>query len=236
MTQVIEHPSAVNIRHQNFWIDAPDGGFGPGLDGSEQIVYSENRVWIGEVVLPDLTRDQALVARAFGDRLRGRANAWRMPLINKGTPRYLGDEQAFFSEIGVPADDVARGHILFDDGASFDDGAGFALPDHEEPTVSAAATIGADVIQLDGYLGRNLAVGAFFSDVLDYAYRVVENVDGQVTFNPPLRAALAIGDRIEVSAPYIQVRLADQKQLRVLQEYCEYGRSLKVQVTERLKR
>lgn len=236
MTQVIEHPSAVKIRHQNFWIDAPDGSFGPGLDGGEQTVYSENRVWMGQVVLPDLTQGDALIARAFGDQLRGRANVWRMPIINNGTPRYLGDEQAFYAEIGVPADDVARGYIPYHDDAAFADGSGFALPDHEEPTVSAAAAIGAEVVQLDGYLGRNLAVGAFFADALDYAYRVVENLDGQVRFNPPLRAPVVVGDRIEVTAPHIQVRLADKKQMRIFQEYCDYGRSLKVQVTERLER
>jgi hypothetical protein len=217
--------------HENFWLDLDDVSPGPGLDGREQVLFTENRRWIGRLDFVRMRPAALSQAVVIGDRLRGRANILRITLCNHRTARYLGDETAFYESVGVPADDIARGHILFSDGASFDDGAGFALPDHDEPTVVADVAAGVSAIQMDGYLGRNIAVGAFFS-INDFLYRVEANTDGAVTFNPPLRQAVTAGAQVDVTYPKVQVRLQDKADWRPFCEYFRNGQPMTVNVIE----
>jgi hypothetical protein len=216
--------------HENFWIDQPDASV-IGLDSKEQVLFTENRSWVGRLDFVRMRPAALREAVVIGDRLRGRVHKLRISLCNYRTARYLGDEAAFYEAAGVPADDIARGHILFSDGASFGDGAGFALPDHDEPTVVADVAAGASTIQMDGYLGRNIAVGAFFS-INDFLYRVEANSDGAVTFNPPLRQAVTAGAQVDVTYPKVQVRLQDKADWRPFCEYFRNGQPMTVNVIE----
>lgn len=224
-------PGLLRPVHENFWLGLDEVSSGPGLDGREQVVFNENRRWIGRLDFLRIQKEKMGHVLVIGDRLRGRANILRITLCNHRTARYLGDQAAFYESVGVPADDIARGRILFDDGASFDDGAGFALPDHDEPTVVADVAAGVSTIQMDGYLGRNIAVGAFFS-INDFLYRVEANTDGTITFNPPLRQAAPAGAQVNVTYPKVQVRLRDKAEWRPFCEYFRNGQPMTVNVVE----
>lgn len=232
MATVVDIDAALLRRaHENFWLDQDDVSPGPGLDGREQVFFTENRRWIGRMEFVRLRPAALSQAVVIGDRLRGRANVLRITLCNHRTARYLGDEAGFYESVGVSAADVATGHVPFSDGATFADGAGFALPDHNEPVAVAAAAAGVSAIRLNGFLGRNIAVGAFFS-INDFLYRVEANDDGAVTFNPPLRQAVLAGAPVNVSTPRVRVRLQDKADWRPFCEYFRNGQPMTVNVIE----
>lgn len=228
VTVIVDFPADIPIRHSRFWIASTTGGTPRGLDGRSQVVTTENRYWIGEITLPPLTQAQAMRAQAVADDLRGRARILRLELPNLGTPVFNGNVRAFLRDQGV--DDDAS-DIPFSDGTAFDDGAGFALPDWMEPEVIEGGAAGADKLRVDGFIGRNLAVGAFFS-VQDYLYRVAANTDGRLRFNPVLREAVAVGTRLRVSRPRVLVQLADDEQFRLAVDYQRWSREAVFNVVE----
>jgi hypothetical protein len=232
----IDFPSALTIAHAPFWLDAVSASQGAGLDGREQIVISETSTWVAEMHLPELTLEQSMVANAFGDRLGGRARAFRVPVPNFGTPVSSGNYGDFLDALGVSEAEQAAGAIAFSDGAFFSDGSGFALPADEEPKVVASVAVGAKQVSLSGYLGELLQVGAVFSCPSDYLYRVWENEGGLVSFSPPLRASLDAGDAVQVSRPMVRVRLANDRGWRLFQRYARTGRPMKVEIVEALDR
>ena len=193
---------------QNFWISQSTGSSGRGLDGRQQVLFSENRFWIGRIDLPTYTGGDIRKAQVIGDQLRGRANILRVHVRNIGTPVFHGDLSEFLTSVGVSDAVQAHGHEDYSDGTHFTDGTGFALPSPNDPVAQYGADTGSVLLILDGYLGRHLAVGAFFSHQ-DFLYRVEANDDGRITFNPPLRRSVLAGDVIEVSDPKIRVRLSD---------------------------
>lgn len=223
--------SVMRLAHENFWLDGDDVSTGPGLDGREQVLYTENRRWIGRLDFVRMRPNAIRTAVVVGDRLRGRANLLRLTLCNQWTVRFLDDPAVFYKRVGVSEADLAHGSILFDDSAPFSDDSGFSLPDYSEPITISAVSVGQSKIHLSGYLGRNIAVGAFFS-INDYLYRVEENQDGLITFNPPLRAAVLAGVRVDVSRPKILVRLLDGTVWRPFCEYFRNGQPMKLEVTE----
>lgn len=206
---------------------------GPGLalSGREQFLWRENRSWRGRLTLAPLRRDRIMALRALGDELRGRYGRVAVPVCNRYTRRYSGDLAAFLASAGVSAPQQAAGGLTFSDGASFDDGALFALPSHEPPVARQDTPAGAVLIDLDGFLGTYLAVGAYFSHD-GYLYRVSANAGGSVRFAPPLRAAIAAGARVEVSAPVIVVRLAGDDGLRVPDPHGRLTGKITVEVME----
>lgn len=232
MVQVVDiDASLLRIAHENFWLDMDDVSAGPGLDGRDQVFFSENRRWIGRLDFVRMRSDALRNAVLVGDKLRGRANVLRIPLSNNWTVRFAGDVSAFYEKAGVTAEDENRGFIQFQDGTVFSDGSGFALPDYNEPTVVYNVLAGTSSIQLDGWLGRNIVPGAVFS-INDFLYRVEDNVDGLVAFNPPLREAAAAGTQVDVSSPKIQVRLKTVSDWRPFREFFRHGSPMTVNVVE----
>lgn len=232
MATVIDiDPKVLRRAHENFWLDLDDVSEGPGLDGKEQVVFSENRRWISKLEFVRMRPEAMRQAILIGDRLRGRANILRLTLCNHRTVRYLGDEAKFIEDAGVPDLDIIRGHLLFEDSTNFDDGSGFALADHEEPTVVFNVSAGVSLINLDGFLGRHLEQAAFFS-IDDFLYRVESNIDGAIKFNPPLRRAVTAGSQVEVSNPKVQVRLRNKSDWRPFCEYFRTGQPMSVNVVE----
>ncbi|WP_136441637.1 hypothetical protein [Pacificoceanicola onchidii] len=231
MVRVIDLPPVVPVRHAPFWLETDTTSAGAGLDGREQVVFTENRRWVSEIEIPPLRASAARLAAVVGDQLRGRANLLRITFPNFGTATFEGDEDAFLRSIGIAPEDIARGFVLFGDGSSFDDGAGFALPDHAEPTVVSGAAAGASSLELDGFLGRSLAVGSFFS-INDFLYRVEQNTDGTVVFNPPLREPVSAGDAVAVTMPSVLVRLRNDAGWRVFQQFGRHSERMRLRVTE----
>ncbi|WP_147127817.1 hypothetical protein [Shimia ponticola] len=219
------------IRHENLRLIGQTTDYNPGIDGREQVLYTENRVWRGSIVFPTMVgRDLALL-RSVPTRLRGRAGVMRLPLMNIASPRFEGDKVAFWQSVGVPQADIDQGAAAFADGANFADGSGFALPDADDEFLTDPQAIGDTTIKLTGYIGRNLQVGDRFS-ILARLYEVEENQDGQITFSPPARKDAPAGTLVRVSEPHIDVRLAGNEDWEVVINLGHHSEALTVNVVE----
>lgn len=230
VVEVVEFPASVPIAHARFWLQSDTAGE-RGLDGRESVVFSENRYWVGKVTLPHLAQAQAMQLLACCDDLRGRAGVLRLPVANCGTPVEAGTDAEFWASLGISDADVGAGSLPYSDGARFSDGAGHALPNQGGVVAQFGAESGASVLRVQGFVGRNLAIGAGFS-IDDFYYRAAGNSDGRIRFNPPLRGPVAAGAVIEVTAPHIRVRLSDPQQMRIDVEYGQYGKPLTFGVEE----
>lgn len=195
------------IRHENLYLEGYTGTQTPGLDGREQIVFSENRVWTGSVVFPPMVRKNLAAQRATGTRLRGRVGMMRLPVLNLFSPIYLGDDAAFLRSQGFVAGQISDAGLRFSDGATFGDQSMFASPDGRDPVLDVNLAVGATQVHLNSYTGRNLCPGDRFS-IDGFLYEVDANHDGQIVFAPPLRKAAAAGLTVKVSLPEIVVRLS----------------------------
>lgn len=211
------------LTAQNFYLRGEAGSFGRGLDGRSQIMAQENRIWVGELRVGTLFTDERILAmRSLGTRLNGRQNTLRIPVYNTGTLRFNGDLNAFYAEIGYTGQVLADGFIRFSDGSTFSDGSGFALDSTAEPKALANASAGETELRLSGVIAARLAIGARFS-INDFLYEVTDNNDGRVNFAPPLRTDVAQGDQIEVSQPYVQMRLQSSDGWEA---FVDYGRKV----------
>lgn len=229
---IIDLTTLLPVAHQNFWLTGDDLAI-DGMDGNEVIVGVENRKWVGRIELPALNTADALLARAAGDRIRGRLNQIRLRLSNQGTPNTSAGARPYYKDAARVPEGIAMGFGTFRDGTGYSDGTGYEgdLPDTSQPVTVGAAAVGASTLTVSGDMGLMLQVGAFFSRN-DFLYRVASNADGVLTFNPPLRQAIADGVTVIVNNPTILVRLADKDGWRVLQDYCRNGRPMAVDVVE----
>lgn len=230
MTAALTIPAGITVREMAHWrLRASSFTPGRSLDGRQQFVHVENRTWeaeYGVIGAWDHLMGQWL---AFLDRVAGPRASFLVPVRNDLTLTFTGDLSGFLAAAGVSPAQIADGFIRFADGTSFSDGTGFALPAPDDPVVLAAAPAGARRLRLGGYLGRHLAVGAYFA-IDNFLYRVEGNTDGDVTFNPPLRAGVAAGDTAVVSAPHARVRFPDdaawQAAIEIRRYYGPYRLSL----------
>lgn len=208
MTPVDLPHSLFQRTAEPFVLESTSTSLGRGLSGVEQIAWTENRRWIGTVSFRNMVGQDINRVFAFGDSLKGRLRPIRVDLCNLGTPGYASDLARFYSDLGIPQEYVTAGSIPFSTGVRFSNGAGFALPQLENPTVVSPAPEGASKVHVMGAVGTSIVIGGFFS-ANDFLYRV-ESKDGDVLrFNPPLREALTAGATLEVLAPKIRVRLAE---------------------------
>jgi len=219
------------IRHDNLRLVGQTLDYNPGIDGREQVLYTENRVWRGAIVFPPMFGRELALLRSVPTRLRGRAGVLRIPLLNLASPRFAGDQVEFWQSVGVPQDDIDRGSITFADGATFSDGSGFALPDIADELLSEALSIGDVTIKLNGYVGRRLAVGDRFS-ILARLYEVEQNDNGNIRFSPPAREQAPSGTLVRVSEPHIDVRLAGNDDWDLVVNLGYYSEPLTVNVIE----
>lgn len=219
------------IRHDNLRIVGQTPDYNPGVDGREQVLYTENRVWRGSIVFPPLFGRELAELRSVPTRLRGRAGVLRIPLLNVASPSFVGDQVEFWRSVGVPQDDIDRGFSRFSDGTTFGDGSGFALPGTMDELVAEDLSVGSVTVSLTGYVGRRLAVGDRFS-ILAHLYEVEENDDGIIRFSPPAREDAPVGTLVRVSEPHIDVRLAGEDDWDVVVNLGLYSEPLTVNVVE----
>jgi hypothetical protein len=221
----------LKIRHDNLRLVGQMPDFSPGLDGREQITYTENRVWMGSIVFPPMFgRDLALL-RSVPTRLRGRAGVFRLPLLNLASPRFRGDREEFWRSVGVPSDIIERGYVPFADSATFVDGTGFGLPSTSDESLAADLAVGFSKVKFSTFVGRNLAIGDRFS-IEARLYEVEDNDDGLITFSPPARKFSPAGTPVRVSDPHIDLRLAGNSDWQVVVKLGCHSEPLTVNVVE----
>ena len=208
MNDVIDLPAAIAAKqvNQNLHLRGSTGTAGKGTSNREQIIVSENRIWRAQIDLATLADDLRLPARVLAADLNGRVNILRIPVNNRGTQIVSGTKAEFLNELGVTQSAQDEGFLRYSAATAFSDNTGFALPSADEPVITGAAAIGATQLGLENYLGRNAVPGARFS-INGFLYQIQSNDDGQVTIVPPLREAVAEGDRVELSAPKVLMRL-----------------------------
>lgn len=146
---------------------------GPGLDGRQQWITREARVWRAQaLVTVERTAASLGAYRAFLAKCRGPAGHFNIDVCNSLAPTVT---------IGEPA-------AIFDDAGDmyFNDAGTQAFFGDANPTADGAATAGATQITVSGIEGEVLNPGAYFS-ISDYLYIVEENAAGTLTFSPPLR-------------------------------------------------
>ncbi|MEO1733359.1 MAG: hypothetical protein AAFR45_06980 [Pseudomonadota bacterium] len=219
------------LRHDNLRLIGQTSDYNPGADGREQVIYTENRTWQGTIDFPPMFEAELALLRSVPTRLRGRAGVFRVPLLNIASPRFEGDTLAYWRSVGVPQEDIDRGHSLYADETRFDDGTGFALPDTGSERLEVAVEVGADRIQLLKHVGRNLSVGDRFS-VLACLYEVEDNDDGAIRFSPPMRKAAPVGTLVRVTEPHIDLRLRSEDDWNVFINLGLYSEPLTVNVVE----
>lgn len=225
----------LKVRHDNLRLSGEISDYNPGLDGREQVIFTENRVWQGSVVFPPMVGKDLALLRSIPTRLRTRAGILRLPLLNVATPAGITDDLALWHAVGFTDQQIADGFTRYADGTHFSDGTGFALPSAADPVVVDDLAAGVHRIYLDSYIGRNMAVGDRFS-INAFLYEVEENDDGRVVFSPPLRTAVAAGERVRVSEPHIDVRLASRDAWNVVIDRGFNSEPLTVSVVEAFER
>lgn len=229
---VIDWPEKINRRGSESWfLRGGSGSYGPGLNGRETVTFTENRSWTGTVTMSVLWRELIPMHRALVSSLRGRSGVARMTICNRYSLTYSGDLAAFLTAAGVSASDQAAGFIPFLDTATFSDGSGYALPESTDPTSVVAVVAGLSAMQVDGYIGRGAIVGTYFS-INDFLYEVETNVDGATTFNPPLREAVSAGQTINMNAPSILVRFANDEVGRLFERAGGIAGAINLEFTE----
>lgn len=219
------------IRHDNLRLLGEIPNYHPGIDGFEQVLYTENRVWRGSIVFPPMFGRELALLRSIPTRMRNRAGVFRIPLLNIASPRFTGDRVAFWRSVGVSEADIASGLIPFGDEVTFDGGAGFALPDTGNEVLAETLNVGDTKITLSSYVGRHLAVGDRFS-VSARLYEVEENDDGRIRFSPPVRKQASAGSPVRVSEPHVDLRLMGNDDWNVIVNLGIYSEPLTVNVVE----
>lgn len=217
-------------ENQNFWLQGVSSA-ASGLDGRQQVVFTENRVWTGSIDFVPMLGQDLMEVRSIGTRLRGRANRLRVPFDNRGTIRAMGTDQDFWRELGFGEADIDRGSTPFSDSTLFSDGTGFALPDPSDPVLGADAVAGVSVIKTAGFMGRHISVGARFS-IEDFLYEVASNDEGVIAFEPPLRISSVAGTQVRVSRPMVQVRLAADDGWRQFVQHARLSQPMTVEFVE----
>ena len=225
----------LKIRHENLYLEGQSSGPAPGLDGREQVVFTENRVWRGSIQLPPMTGADLALLRVSGTRARGRAVRLRLPVLNLFSPIYHGDDAAFWRSLGIAETDIAAGYQHFGDGFGFSDGTGFALPDGSDPVTLEPLAAGATALTLEGFMARSLAVGDRFS-INGFLYEVDSNDAGALIFAPPLREAVAAGTTVKVSTPDIIMRLTSDDGWRPFIELGHASREMTIDLIEAFER
>jgi hypothetical protein len=176
------------------------------LDGRQQRVYRETRTWRNsyQVLGAWFDRNQELY-EVFLDQLKGPVNTFNLPIKNRG-PETTG-ETLFVTQSGS----------FWTEGGDF-----VVLDGDPNPVVTTTAPARATQITLDGIDGLVLQPGTFFS-ANDFAYRVATNTDGTITFNPPLREAIAADAVLEVKDPKIRVQLDGDAAADAAHQFSQIG-------------
>lgn len=186
---VIEFPARLFVRTSFAWdIDVRGRAANPGITGSGQVIYGNQPRWVAD--LEYVTRkDQGLAWRSTMDRLRGRINVLRVPVCD-------------LLRLSAAAIGSTTGEIPHDDDTLFDDDTGYV--NGMTAPILVAASAGDTTLSFDaGYFGDAFSGGHMFS-INDWLYRATmvegEGEEAVVTFEPPLRRAVVVGDEIDLNA------------------------------------
>jgi hypothetical protein len=206
-------PSSITLRQLGQWeLKTTTTSGSMGLDGRTQRISRENRTWMCSYQVLDAWGARAGwgAYMAFLDQLQGAANTFNVtvPNINQLLP--TATENLFFFD--------GNGNMGFQSGT---DNA-VVFDGDPNPETSADAAAGAKIVQTTDTDGKAIEIGCHFSHN-DFLYRVHANNDGALSFNPPLRTAIASGQTLQVLTPAIRVRLPDDSAASQAHQFSAWG-------------
>lgn len=194
------------------------------VSGRTQISATGAGIWAAEyasVFIYD--RNTVLCWRAVKGYLEGRLNVIDVPLY---------DYEMLYAPIATDLDwQALLAAVPHSDGAYFSDGSGYAIGEITDITASASAALRATSMTVTVTYGPTLQPGMVFE--LTHAtkgprwYEVTgyDSTTGILTFMPPLREAIASGDRLKFTNPKCRMRLAqDDTMMLELRGGTPYGR------------
>lgn len=183
---------------------APRSLAGPSsVSGAGQTVASDAGLW--KVTLGDIlvhNRQERLAFRAISTLLEGRLNPILIPLCRGDQP--------------VPAGAVEAGlygTVPHDDDTPFSDGTEYAGTVIDVVAASDAAFRAVSMTITVNYAGdiesgQNFSIGERL-----YRVRTFDPDTNELTFRPPLREAVTIGDQLEFDSPIGRFRLASDAEM-----------------------
>lgn len=211
-------PSSINLKQASQWSLATttiSGGLG--LDGRTQRIRRENRTWACTYIVLDAWGGEAGQGAymAFLDEINGAANTFTVEVPQPGQ---IVSTSSTSSTLQGNMFLFEGNNMLFDTGTNN----AIFLDGDPNPGTSAFAAAAASIIQTSGADGLVLRVGDHFSHN-DFLYRISANDGGTISFNPPLRAAIASGQTLEVLNPKIRVRLSDDSAAATAHQFSQWG-------------
>lgn len=233
-------------------IDLPCGMFGPivsdwilnvrgraandGVTGAGQVIYGNQPRWEATLDLSGFGRDRVLVWRSIRARMRGRVNVLRVCICDRWKPKYselgLSNYDISLLQNGIPHTVPGKGDVLFSSGVGYD-----YVPTYTMPIAVAA---GSDHFHYNATSTNNaLKPGQFFS-VNDWPYQVVAPISGPaadrvIFFEPPLRRAIAIGDKMIIGEATGLFAFQDDMQGRMPLQLGKHG-DTQIQLVEWINR
>lgn len=184
---------------QNLAVDlAPRSLAGPSsVSGKTQVVSSDAGIWkvtLGNVLVRN--RDAVLAHRAISALLEGRLGSILIPLCRAWQPVPEGAVEFY-------------GAVPHSDAAFFDDDTGY-VGTVIDVVAAASASVRAVSMNVTVNYAGTIEPGQHFS-VGERLYRVrtFDADTGAMTFRPPLREAVSVGDRLEFDDPVVRCRLQD---------------------------
>ena len=206
-------------------------GGGQAISGGEQVIgNSPGRASITLMGIRLKTKQQVKCWQALEGALEGRNKTILVPLFEYSRAPWpiVG---------GSPL--MSYGDIPFDDGALFDDGAGFYQPVIDAVAASAVAE-GAVTAEIQVNYGGEPDAGCHFG-YGEYAARITQVLDVDnsgdapvytVKFRLPAREAIAAGDALDFDDPMIRCRLANDNGMDMQLAQWKFGNNPNVVFTE----
>jgi hypothetical protein len=206
-------PSSIKLKQLGQWeLKTTTTSGQMGLDGRKQRISRENRTWVCSYQVLDAWGYRAGWGAylAFLDELHGAANTFNVsvPNINQLLPTAAENLFLFDGSGNMGFQTGTNNAIVFDSDPN--------------PEVSADAAAGAKIIQTTDTDGEVIEVSCYFSHN-DFLYRVSANNSGALSFNPPLRTAIATGQTLQVLDPKIRVRLPDDNAAAAAHQFNAWG-------------
>lgn len=187
------------------------------LSGAAQVTASDAGRWFYSLRgFPVVTRAKLLCWEAIEAYLDGALNEIDVP---------LHDHEIQYSPIATDLDwQTLLTAVPHSDDAFFSDGSGYAIGELTDIVASAAAALRATSMTVTVTYGPELHPGQIFELTHAtrgprwYKVRTYDSATGALTFRPPLREAVASGERLKFTNPKCRMRLTSDDAMMLSQD------------------
>lgn len=209
--------------------------------GGEQIVYSRNNYWRGDVTLNPLYREVMLDFQGWLAGLDGRHNTFDLCICDPFNLKL--SDKSYEEQLRLIGYDITTlcgpvGGIYglpHADGTCFADGTGYHIQTYTQARITDFAAEGSTSMQFNeaaSYLKR----GMTFSTPDNYFHRITKVEGNTVSFRPHLRRNVFPNTNIETENPKIRVRLSSDESGTPKVNYARWTDDIVLSVEEVMER